>query len=75
MADHDERSAQDIAAIKARVQAIRDLIYAGAWQVDGGRYPPAQVGLRPVYCDQWGKLWRDDGDKYTRIGYPAGRPG
>lgn len=70
-----EREDADIAAVKARVQDIRDRIYIGVPEVVALGYPPAQLGLRPVYCDEWGRLWRDDGDKYTRIGYPAGRPG
>lgn len=70
-----EREDADLAAVKARVQAIRDQIYIGVGSVEAGQYPPAQLGLRPVYADIHGRLWRDDGDKYTRIGYPAGRPG
>lgn len=64
-----EREERDIAAIKARVAETRKQLESGAPEVlIGGQFTSEQLGLRVVWADAHGHLWRDDGDRLTNIG-------
>lgn len=64
----------DLAAIKAREDAVRDAIRRGEPSVDlsGGRLAMTrqQLGLRDVVADRWGRMWRVDAEALTLISGP-----
>lgn len=63
-----KRAQRDLQAIKDREGAAKDMIMAGISPVVRGYFSPAQLGLRPIYADEWGRLWVDRGDCLERIG-------
>lgn len=67
-----ERALRDMAAIKAREGIVRDAIRRGEREVKVSPFAPMQLGMRSVYADQWGRLWRDDGDRYVMLSHPGG---
>lgn len=66
-----KRAQRDLQAIKSREAAVRTLIENGVPFVDIGQFAPAQLGLRPVYCDESGRLWVDCGSHIERVGAPT----
>lgn len=63
-----ERSARDLAAVKARESAVKDAIRRGEPEVDCGPFGASQLGLLPVVADEWGRLWVVRGQKMTLAG-------
>lgn len=66
-AESQKRAQRDLQAIKDREGAVKDMIMAGTSPVVRGYFSPAQLGLRPIYADEWGRLWVDRGDCLERI--------
>lgn len=63
-----ERERADLALIKERQAEIRRMIERGAPTVPiNSSFTSQQLGLRPVWADDHGHLWRDDGDRLTLI--------
>ena len=62
-----DRSATDLAAIKAREAQLRLAIERGV-MVDCGPFTMAQLGLFPIYGDRKGRLWRNEGGVLTLVG-------
>jgi len=46
---------------------MKDMVRAGISPVVRGYFSPAQLGLRPIYADEWGRLWVDHGEHLERI--------
>lgn len=71
----DERAARDIAAIKDRVQVVRDAIAVPVDKVDIGQFTMGQLGLHPVVVDRLGRLWRHEPGRLVLIygAYPSCR--
>jgi hypothetical protein len=70
--DARQRMERDLAAIKARVQNVRDAIRRGEPMVAAdGSFNADQLGLRPILADEWGRLWRSDCDRLVLIFSPA----
>lgn len=69
-----EREKKDLEKIKARERSTRAAIEQGDVEVPiVGQFTMAQLGLRMVMADDWGRLWRNDGDKLTRIYKPGAK--
>ena len=62
-----KRAQRDLEAIKAREGSLRDMVRAGISPVVRGYFSPAQLGLRAIYADEWGRLWVDRGEALERI--------
>lgn len=63
----DERMARDLAAIKDRERNARDAIRRGEPTVRIGPLGSSQLGLRAIVADEWGRIWRVDGERLTLL--------
>lgn len=67
----DGRIARELARIKQREADAKAAIEAGRPEVDVGPFSMQQLGLSLAVVDAWGRIWRHDGSRLTRI-YPQG---
>lgn len=68
----DNRGAADLAAIKARLAAVREGIARGDAAVDCGSFAVGQLGLSVAVCDKAGRIWRVDGTRLVLVYQAAG---
>lgn len=51
----------NLTAIKMREQSVRDAIRRGEREVVVGSFGASQLGLSFAMCDQFGRVWRENG--------------